>query len=324
MARRSQSEWPLFRALRGRGQGAWRYDLLAGLTLAAIAVPEQMATARLGGFPAHIGFFAFIAGSIAFAVFGSSRYLSAGADSTITPIFAGALSALVASNSHAYPQLALMLALAVGALLTLAGLFRAGWVADLLSIPVTTGFLAGIALHILASQAPALLGLSPGPNGVFESLTAIWREIGDTNPYELAIGLASLFCIVLSEWINPKVPGALIALAAATLAVDHFELVAKGVAVVGGFTVVLPHIAMDPEIWSELPRIFGLAVVVAVVVMVQTAAVSRSFPNAPCRRPRSPACCSSSPAASFGCARCERLPPRRAPSSFWSSQRRCL
>ncbi len=285
MAGGSQSEWPLFRAFRARGQGAWRYDLLAGLTLAAIAVPEQMATARLGGFPAHIGFFAFIAGSIAFAVFGSNRYLSAGADSTITPIFAGALSALVASNSHAYPQLALMLALAVGALLTLAGLFRAGWVADLLSIPVTTGFLAGIAIHILASQAPALLGLPPGPNGVFESLTAIWREIGDTNPYELTIGLASLFCIVLSEWINPKVPGALIALAAATLAVDHFELVAKGVAVVGGFTVVLPHIAMDPKIWSELPRIFGLAVVVAVVVMVQTAAVSRSFPNAPGKSP---------------------------------------
>ena len=99
MAGGSQSEWPLFRAFRAGGQGAWRYDLLAGLTLAAIAVPEQMATARLGGFPAHIGFFAFLAGSVAFAVFGSNRYLSAGANSTITPIFAGALAALVASNS---------------------------------------------------------------------------------------------------------------------------------------------------------------------------------------------------------------------------------
>jgi len=264
---------------------AWRYDLLAGLTLAVIAIPEQMATARLGGFPAHLGFFAFIAGSVAFAVFGSNRYLSAGADSTITPIFAGALSALVAANSNAYPQLALMLALTVGALLTLAGLFRAGWVADLLSIPVTTGFLAGIALHILASQAPTLLGLPPGPQGVFESLAAIWREIGDANPYALAIGLASLFCILLSEWINPQVPGALIAIAAATFAVVHFDLAAKGVAVVGGFKAVLPHIALDPKMWSELPRIFGLAVVVAVVVMVQTAAVSRSFPNAPGQSP---------------------------------------
>jgi sulfate permease, SulP family len=285
MARESRSERRPFLSLRGGWKGAWRYDLAAGLTLAAIAIPEQMATARLGGFPAHIGFFAFIAGSVAFAALGSNRYLSAGADSTITSIFAGALGALVSSHSSAYPQLALMLALAVGVLLTLAGLFRAGWVADLLSIPVTTGFLAGIAIHIAVSQAPALLGLPPGPNGMFESLTADWRKIGDTNPYALTIGLASLFCIALCEWINPRIPGALIALAAATLAVDHFDLVAKDVVVVGGFKAVLPHIALDPKILSELPRVFGLAVVVAIVVMVQSAAVSRSFPNAPGQSP---------------------------------------
>jgi MFS superfamily sulfate permease-like transporter len=285
MARDSQSEWRLFRSFRTRGEGAWRYDLFAGLTLAAIAIPEQMATARLGGFPTHIGFFAFIAGSLAFAVFGSNRYLSAGADSTITPIFASTLGALVASHPAAYPELAVLLALAVGALLMLTGLFRAAFVADLLSIPVITGFLAGIAIHIVVSQAPAFLGLPPGPDGVFERLAEIWRKIGATNPYALTIGLGSLLCIALCEWINPRIPGALIALAAATLAVVHFELAAKGVAVVGGFKVAMPSLVMDPAIWSELPRIFGLAVVIAVVVMVQTAAVSRSFPDAPGESP---------------------------------------
>ncbi|ARN82318.1 SulP family inorganic anion transporter [Methylocystis bryophila] len=285
MAEEPQSQWRLFRSFRGRGKGAWRYDLVAGLTLAAIAVPEQMATARLGGFPAHIGFFAFIAGSVAFAVLGSNRYLSSGADSTITPIFAGALGALVSWNSDAYPQLAVLLALSVGLLLTLAGLFRAGWVADLLSIPVMTGFLAGIAIHIANSQAPALLGLPSEPGGALESLAAVWRRIGAANPYALAIGFATLLCISLCEWINPRIPGALISLAAATFAVDRFDLVEKGVAVVGGFKVVLPRLAMDPKIWDDLPRVFGLAVVVAVVVMVQTAAVSRSFPNAPGQSP---------------------------------------
>jgi sulfate permease, SulP family len=285
MARGSQSEWPLFRSFRAGGKGAWRYDLLAGLTLAAIAVPEQMATARLGGFPAHIGFFAFIAGTLAFAVFGSSRYLSAGADSTITPIFAGSLTALVASNSDAYPQLALMLALLVGALLALAGLFRAGFIADLLSIPVTTGFLAGIAIHIAASQAAALLGLPPGPDGVFDRLVEIARRIGETNLYAVAIGLGSLLCITLCEAISPRIPGALIALAAATFAVVHFDLADKGVTVVEGFKVAVPNFSIAPELWSELPRIFGLAVVIAIVVMVQTAAVSRSFPNAPGETP---------------------------------------
>jgi len=174
-----------------------------------------------------------------------------------------------------------LLALSVGALLTLAGLFRAGWVADLLSIPVTTGFLAGIAIHIAASQAPAFLGLPPGPEGVFDRFAEIWRSIAETNPYALAIGLGTLLCIVLCEWISPRIPGALIALAAATFSVVHFDLAEKGVAVVGGFRVALPRLAIDPALFGELPRVFGLAVVIAVVVMVQTAAVSRSFPNAP-------------------------------------------
>jgi MFS superfamily sulfate permease-like transporter len=94
--------WPLFRTLRGLTAADLNRDLAAGLTLAAIAIPEQMATARLGGFPPQIGFFAFMAGTLAFAAFGSSRLLSIGADSTITPIFAGSLALLAASGSPEY------------------------------------------------------------------------------------------------------------------------------------------------------------------------------------------------------------------------------
>src|ERR1700755_1575027 len=102
MAQHSVKSWPLFRSL-----AAWRAtdlpgDLIAGLTLAAIAIPEQMATARLGGFEPQIGFFAFIAGSVGFALLGANRFLSCGADSTITPIFAGGLAALAATGSPAF------------------------------------------------------------------------------------------------------------------------------------------------------------------------------------------------------------------------------
>src|SRR5215469_9773378 len=86
--------WPLFRALRGASLGGLAADAAAGLTLAAIAIPEQMATARLGGLPPQLGLFAFVAATVAFAVFGANRLLSAGSDSTITPIFAGSLAAL--------------------------------------------------------------------------------------------------------------------------------------------------------------------------------------------------------------------------------------
>src|SRR5712672_118501 len=158
-----ERRWRVFRSLSGFRPSDLPSDMVAGLTLAAIAIPEQMATARLGGFTPQIGFFAFLAGSLAFACFGSNRFLSCGADSTITPIFAGGLAALAAAGSPEYSALAAALALMVGLLLFAAGIFRLGWIADLLSIPVTTGFLAGISVHILISQLPGILGVeTPG------------------------------------------------------------------------------------------------------------------------------------------------------------------
>ena len=156
-----ETRWPVFRSLASFRAGDLPGDLIAGLTLAAIAIPEQMATARLGNFPPQIGFFAFIAGSIGFAMFGANRFLSCGADSTITPIFAGGLLLMAASHSPEYQALAVALALLVGAILVLASLFRMGWIANLLSTPVTVGFLAGISIHIIVSQLPGVLGLPP-------------------------------------------------------------------------------------------------------------------------------------------------------------------
>ncbi len=277
--------WPLFRSFQGVGVGAFRFDLLAGLTLAAIAIPEQMATARLGGFPPHIGFFAFIAGSIAFAALGSNRFLSAGADSTITPIFAGALAAVATVGSTDYGELAAILALLVGLFLALAGVFRAGWVADLLSIPVMTGFLAGVAIHIGISQAPSLLGLPPGEGEVFHRLAMIADDIGETNFLTLAIGASCLAGIVLFEKISPRIPGALIALATATFVVVHYDLEARGVAVVGAFNVAPPHPTIHFPSLDRLSHVLGLAVIISVIVMVQTAATSRSFPGAPGETP---------------------------------------
>src|SRR6201992_445244 len=127
--------WPGFRSLKAYRFAVISHDLFAGLTLAAIAIPEQMATAKLGGFAPQIGFFAFLAGSVGFAMLGGNRFLSCGADSTITPIFAGGLAALAATGSPDYQGLAIALALLVGVMLTLSGIFRLGGIANLLSVP---------------------------------------------------------------------------------------------------------------------------------------------------------------------------------------------
>ena len=276
--------WPVFRSLRAYHIQFLSHDLFAGLTLAAIAIPEQMATARLGGFTPQIGFFAFLAGSLAFAAFGSNRFLSCGADSTITPIFAGGLAVLAASGSPDYLTLAAALALMVGLMLLAAGIFRLGWIADLLSIPVTIGFLAGISAHILISQLPGLLGL-PGPDGpMLQRLATLVAHLPQANPYTLVIGLGVLAVIAVSEKIDARIPGALIGLALASAAVVLLGLESQGVSVLGAVTVSMPAVAIPVVSVSGLTSLLSLSLIISVVVMVQTAATTRSFlsnPNEP-------------------------------------------
>ncbi|MCA6122204.1 SulP family inorganic anion transporter [Bradyrhizobium sp. WSM 1704] len=273
--------WPVFRSLAGFRPSDLPGDLIAGLTLAAIAIPEQMATARLGGFSPQIGFFAFIAGSIGFALFGANRFLSCGADSTITPIFAGGLALMATAGSPDYQSLAMALAILVGAIMVGGSLFRLGWVANLLSTPVTVGFLAGISVHILVSQLPGVLGVTTPDGPTLYKLGVLAEKIGQTNPYTVAIGLGVLALVAGSEKISARIPGALIGLVAATVAVIAGHLESKGVKVVGAVPARLPMPSLPevaPERWIKL---LSLALLIAVVVMVQTAATTRSFLSDP-------------------------------------------
>ncbi|ABQ38055.1 SulP family inorganic anion transporter [Bradyrhizobium sp. BTAi1] len=273
--------WPLLRSLAGWRISSLPADLAAGLTLAAIAIPEQMATAKLGGFTPETGFFAFMAGSLGFALFGANRFLSCGADSTITPIFAAGLALLAATGTPEYGSLAAALALLVGVLLVLAGGFRLGGIANLLSVPVTVGFLAGIAVHIIVSQLPSVLGL-PSPGGpTLARIAGLAGELGKTNIHTLIIGFGVLATVMVCERISARIPGALIALVASTLYVASAGLEAKGVHVIGEISGTIPMPSMPligAEQWAKL---VPLAFLIAVVVMVQTSATTRSFPSAP-------------------------------------------
>src|SRR6202012_3053410 len=273
--------WPLFSSLASYRAAFLPADLIAGLTLAAIAIPEPMAPARLGGFEPQIGFFAFMAGSLGFAMLGPTRFLSCGADSTITPIFAGGLAALAAAGSHDYHSLAIALALMVGAMLVLSGIFKLGGIANLLSVPVTVGFLAGISVHILVSQLPGVLGVQSPDGPTLARIGDIAKHLGEANPYTMVIGFGVLVVVFASEAISAKIPGALIGLVAATLAVIFMGLESKGVHVVGTVPATLPKPTLPdvgPEQWARLvPPPF----IIAIVVMVQPAATPLSFLSDP-------------------------------------------
>ncbi len=276
-----KTNWPVFRSLASFRLSDLPSDLIAGLTLAAIAIPEQMATARLGGFSPQIGFFAFIAGSIGFAMLGSNRFLSCGADSTITPIFAAGLALVATAGSPQYQALAAALALTVGIILIVGSLFRLGWIANLLSTPVMVGFLAGISVHILVSQMPGVLGL-PAPSGpMLDRIATLARHLGEANIYTVCIGFGVLAIVAGAEAISAKIPGALIGLVAATSAVIWAGLESKGVAVVGTVPASLPTPSFPVIGLEQWARLLPLGFLIAIVVMVQTAATTRSFPSDP-------------------------------------------
>ncbi|MDX8477827.1 SulP family inorganic anion transporter [Mesorhizobium sp. VK24D] len=271
------TSWLPLRALSGWTAKDFNGDLAAGITLAAIAIPEQMATARLGGFGPEIGFFAFAAGSLAFALFGANRHLSVGADSTITPLFAGGLALIAASGSQHYLALAAMLALMVGLLVALSGIFRLGWIADLLSVPVTTGFLAGISVHIVVSQLPGLLGLPPESGETVRRIGEIVASLHLANPWSATLGLGVFALVFIAERISARIPAALIGMVLATLAVIVFDLKNRGVELLGILPNGLPTPGMPTVDFQDAQALVPLALLIAIVVMVQTAATSRSF-----------------------------------------------
>ena len=268
---------PIFRSFAGWRPAQIAPDTIAGLTLAAIAIPEQMATARLAGFAPEIGFVALMAGAIGFTIFGDSRRLSVGADSTIAPIFAGALAGLAAGNTH-YASAAGALALLVGLALTIAGALRLGFVADLLSIPVTTGFLVGIAVHIVVSQAPAILGLDPAaPGALLAQIASLAGRISSANGWTLGIGLGTLIIMVVGARISERLPAALFGLALSGLMTAALGLEAHGVATLGDVSGTAPHLSLPIVSLDDLPTLAPLAAIVALIVMVQTAATARAF-----------------------------------------------
>jgi MFS superfamily sulfate permease-like transporter len=270
----------LFASLRGYRMAWLPRDLVAGLMLATIAIPGQIATARLAGMPPETGIYAFVAGSLAFAAFGANRFMSVAADSTIAPIFAGGVASLAAVGSPRYADLVILLTLMVGAILVIIGLLRAGWLATLLSIPVTTGFLAGIAIHIAVGELPTLLGIPEARGPLVVRLFHLLGRVGESNLWTLAIGGGVLAITLAMARISSKIPGALLGIVAAGLAAALLDLESRGVSLLPPLSVVLPRPAF-PSVPAgrEIGQLLPLALIVAMVCIMQTSAVASTYPS---------------------------------------------
>ncbi|MDQ2726917.1 MAG: SulP family inorganic anion transporter [Actinomycetota bacterium] len=269
---------PVLTTLRGYQRSWLVADVVAGLTLAAIAIPEQMATAKLAGVPAVTGLYAFLAGTVTFAVLGSSRSMSIGADSTIAPVFAAGVATVTVAGTTRYLHLVTFLALLVGALVAAVGLLRLGWIADFLPAPVVTGVLAGIAIQIGVRQLPAVLGVAGDGTTTVGRLRAVFGHRGQATGWSVGIAATVFALIVVAERVNRRVPGALIGLVVSTAVVALFDLRAHGVGIVGSVHAGLPSLGSPSVHLGDVRDLLGPALTVAFVCVVQTAATARSAP----------------------------------------------
>jgi high affinity sulfate transporter 1 len=267
----------LFSSLVGYQKSSVIPDLIAAITLLVIAVPEQLATSRLAGMPPITGFYAFIAGSVLFALLGSNPQMSVGADSTIAPLFAIGIAHLAATGSPNYLALVGILAVAVGALVALTGLLRLGWIAEFLSAPIITGFMAGVAIIIVIHQLPDLFGLASASGSNLHRVSVVAQHLSHTNGWALGIGVAVFAIVVGAERVDKRLPGALVGLVGSTVLVAWFSLQGHGVAVLGAVAHGAPHVGLSGLSWSALRDLLPLAGVVALVVISQSAATSRAF-----------------------------------------------
>ena len=224
-----------------RYQREWlRADLITGVIVWGSTVPIAMGYAQMAGLPVQTGLYAALVALLAYAVFGSSSVLKVVPSSSMAIMSAAIVAPLALANYSYYVTLSAALALVVGVLLIAAGLARLGFMADFLAKPVVAGYLMGLALIVIISRLPRLFGLEPGTGTALEQLWQLITSLGDTNPWTLVVGTASLLLLLLFRRYLPRLPGTIIVMALGTLAVWALDLVQKGVEIVGPIPTGLP------------------------------------------------------------------------------------
>jgi high affinity sulfate transporter 1 len=258
---------------------AWlRFDLVAGIVLAAILVPQGLAYAELAGVPPVTGLYTTVVCLIVYALFGPSRVLVLGPDSSVSPlIFAAIVPLMVADDPASAIALAGMLALMVGLIEIGLGLGKLGFIADLLSKEVQVGYMNGLAITIIVGQLPKLFGFSTDADSFIDDVTAFFSNLDQTNTTTLLVGLGTLALLVGLPHVSKKLPAILVAVVVATVVTAALGLAEKGVDTVGTLPQGLPVPSFPWTGWSDLATLAAAAVGIVLVSLTDTIATSSSF-----------------------------------------------
>ena len=252
-------------------------DIVAGITLAALGIPEVMGYTKIIGTPVITGLYTLFLPVVVFAVFGSSRHLVVSADSATAAMVAAALTSLSFIATPRYIELTSLIGIVVAAILFLARILQLGFLADFLSRSVLVGFLSGVGVQVAVGQLHDMLGIEKGGHGFFRQLLYTFEHLRDTHLPSLFIALAVLAIIVLFEMVAPRFPGALLAVVGMTAASAYFHWAGRGVQVVGTVPGGLPHLGLPRLAYSDIVMVLPISLSCFIVILAQSAATSRAY-----------------------------------------------
>jgi len=262
---------PLNKAQLGR-------DILAGITLAALGIPEVMGYTRIIGTPVVTGLYTLFLPVLAFALLGSSRHLVVSADSATAAMVAAALAGLsLTANTPRYIELTSLIALVTAGILLVSRILRLGFLADFLSRTVLVGFLTGVGVQVAAGELHEILGIEKGGHGFLRQLFFTFQHVGDTRLTSLFIALSVLAIIVVFEFFAPKIPGGLVGVIGMTAASAFFHWREHGVHVVGEVPSGLPHLGVPHLNITDVMMVLPISFSCFIVILAQSAATARAY-----------------------------------------------
>jgi len=262
---------------RYRFAADFQHDLIAGLSVAAVALPVAIAYAQLAGFSPVVGLYSSILPLAAYALFGTSRQLMVNPDAAVCAMIAAVVAPLAVGDAELYASLAIVLTLFTGLFCIAASFLRLGALADFLSKPILVGFLNGVAISILLGQIGKLFGFPIESGGIIPRLLEFIAKLPQTHGPTLAVGLGSFAVLFLARRFLPRWPAALVALVAAGIAVALLKLDGQGVAILGPVPAGLPPLRWPTVPLEHLPALVAGAAGLALVLFTSGVLTARSF-----------------------------------------------
>jgi high affinity sulfate transporter 1 len=271
---------PVLRWLPSYDKKWLKFDIIAGLTLAAFAIPDNMAYATLAGLPPEYGLYAGIMAPLAYFVFASSRHAALGPSSSESIMVATFFAAMVIGSPAEYAGLVALTAILVGVICVVAWLLRLGFLVNLISGPVMKGFLVGTGIVIIVSQIPKLLGLSGAPSSFFGKIIFILQNLSEINIYALVLGIGALLLFFALEHKFPRLPGSLIVVILSIILVWLTGLEEYGVEIVGTIPQGLPELGIPVFSLGDAAVVFPLAIGLFVLSFVELSSIARTYAKA--------------------------------------------